>query len=164
MKSSSYGRKSSLIEGVAVVALLIVPMAAARAGEDLSLRELASRSTGAVLVHVRLGAEPRVDVTGVVQGVSEVKATTDWLGLCLPRERVLRKWLVRYAKWPAKQFWRKGLKQGGYDAVVFVKSGIDGAMPECGVEAMQMRHTSLHPDYEKYLADVKVVLDANRAR
>ncbi len=146
-------RKS--VPTTSAVALAIVgAMGVAQAGENLSLEELAGRTVGTAVVHVDLQGEGTLKLIEILRGAlpADFEASPSWTNLCLPRRRILRRWQTEHAKWAAKTLWRRALARGQYEAVVFIKKYDDGFRPHCGVEAMQMLHTDLHPDYAAYRA------------
>jgi hypothetical protein len=143
----------------------------ARAGENLTIEEIAERTHGAAVVEVDLARDRRpgaVRVVRVLGGLpAEVRGAPSWLGLCLPRGKVLRDWTVQHPKWPARARWRQALSRGRYEAVVMLEIVEGGYRPRCGVEAMQMLHTDLSDGYAEYARKVDDVLqrsDADRKR
>jgi hypothetical protein len=139
----------------ALAVVLIAPRTAA-AGEQLQLDELVARTNGAATVRVSLGSgkEPaRVEIIRV-HGDPVFGATADpsWLGPCLPDRATLRQWKHQFPRWRERRLWDQLSRQLGYEALVFLKLRDDRAYPYCEVERMRLEHTSIHPQYQRYLA------------
>jgi hypothetical protein len=168
MRSTSCGRSRSWTSSVALGAAVtwMLGAATASAGEKLSVEQLVDRASGAAVVKVRLGRGREADTVQLVQLLDglppDTKAEKSWFGLCLPDRKSLRGWTVQYSKWPARVHWRRALARGHYTAVVLVGKLGNELGPECGVEAMQMVHTDLSPDFAGY--QKQVVTELRRRR
>jgi hypothetical protein len=139
-----------------LVALLVALGPAARAGEQLTLDELAARSDGAVVVHVALGdtttgKPPAITMLRRLAGADPtLLASPTWFGGCLPSRKLLRQWLLQHRAWPASKLWTLAIRRGAYDAVVFLKTREATRYPYCELEAMQMGHTSVAKGFADY--------------
>jgi hypothetical protein len=158
MTSSSWAQRNRRIQpaGLALAALLVTIAPATRAGEQLSVDELAARSDGAVVVHVALGATTVTKPSAItilrrLPGADPtLLASPTWFGSCLPSRKLLRRWLLQHRAWPASKRWTLAIRRGTYDAIVFLKTREATRQPYCEVEAMQMNHTSLAPQFADY--------------
>jgi hypothetical protein len=142
-----------------LLAALIDAPAKVRAGEQLTVPELAERTDGVVVVQVQLGkaqapAVPPIQVLRNLDGTPSLAAPDPaWFGLCLPSRALLAQWSRAKPKWPARRTWRQGLARGKYQAVVFLKTRDGRTYPYCEDEAMFMRHTDLSPGFPAYLRE-----------
>ena len=147
-----------LAAGLLLAALTGAP-AMVRAGEQLTVPELAGRTEGVVVVQVQLGkpqapASPSIQVLRTLDGTPSLAAPDPtWFGLCLPSRALLAQWSREKPKWPARRTWRQGLARGKYQAVVFLKTRDGRTYPYCEDEAMFMRHTDLSPGFPAYLRE-----------
>ncbi len=151
------------VSTISAAAMVMAFVGRAHGGERLSLEELAQRTDGAAVVRVDLGGSGTAKVLKILRGPlpPDLGASPSWLSLCLPRRDDLKKWQIQHSHWKAKSLWRLALRRGHYDAVVFVKKyPTVGWEPHCGLEAMEMAHTDLHPNYAGYAAAVAAVAAA----
>jgi hypothetical protein len=157
MKSTSFARSSHWSSRAAAL-FIVLGTTTARAGEELTIDEIAAQTEGAAIVTVSVGRSKvpeSIELVKVLKSLpADLAPSLSWSNLCVPRAPVLKKWIIQYAKWPARALWRRALARGSYQAVVMVQKRDDGYQPFCGVEAMQMRHTSLHQGFAKYLQEV----------
>ena len=77
---------------------------------------------------------------------------------CVPRKRELSYWINRYSKRKlATKVWRSSLKLGQYESILHLRlSTKDKRLRAfCGVESLNATHWRGHPQFDKWLAEVK---------
>lgn len=139
------------------LASILVAARPAPAGEQLQLDELVARTQGAATVRVSLGSARQPATVEILQVHREpgaaVLADSSWLGACLPDRKTLRLWMHQFPRWRERRLWDRLSRQRGYEAFVFLKHRDGKVYPYCEVERMFLKHTSIHPDYAKYVAE-----------
>ncbi|MCO4762064.1 MAG: hypothetical protein KC502_11205 [Myxococcales bacterium] len=128
----THRRLTQLLLCAALIA--IAPLA--HAGPELSVREQVQAATSVIVVRVNLRGRASVVTTESLFG-AKVKGQANWLGVCLPDRKLLKRWAKRSSK--DRETQRRAEKRGKYSAVVFLSGK---GNPICGVEAMTMHHTS----------------------
>ena len=150
-----------LLTAACMLAVGLAPGPAA-AGEYLEPAQLAAKAAAIAVVDVKLtrGKQgPSVSVVRMLRSPSSPAVAIDpdrtWLSLCLADRKDLKQWVHQHPRWPARKLWQRALARPGYQAVVFLAPPLgkkDGPLgPTCGVEAMDLLHTDLHPSYPAYL-------------
>jgi hypothetical protein len=152
---------------VSLAVLNGVSVSSVEAGDYLTVPELASKAEGAVVVHVRLGSakeRPSVELVRVLRGQSDgVAPDATWLGLCLPSRELLKKWRHQHPRWAARPLWTQALQRGSYEATLFMRTWNGAYVRFCETEAMDMKHTDVHPRYGDYSKALEGELDKLRA-
>ena len=134
----------------------------ALAGEYLKPAELAAKATAIAVVDVKLtraNRPPSITLVRTLRSPPSPGAINPdpvtWLSQCLADRKDLKHWLHRYPKWPARKLWKTALARTSYQAVVFLAAPHHTPSaplaPTCGIEAMDLLHTNLHPNYAAYL-------------
>ena len=79
----------------------------------------------------------------------------EWNADCIPSRAELKRWVAKYKTAPERALWQKALAARRFEALVFYKPYKGQLLPFCELESMELKHTSLHPDYTAYVAEVK---------
>ena len=146
------------------------------AGEMLKPKELVDRSDAVVMI--------KVDLKSGNIKVLEWLSLSDQLGdlaqhqhlfeasksslsaRCVPRKRELSHWIKRFSKRKlAIKVWRSSLKLGQYESILHLRlSNKDKRIIAfCGVESLNATHWRGHPQFDKWLAEVKEGIHLKRA-
>jgi hypothetical protein len=157
--------------GLLAAALAVRPAAA---GEYLEPAELVGRAAAIAVVEVKLSRgkqKPSVQVLRTLRSPASGAAIApdpSWLSLCLADRKLLQRWQHQHPKWPARKLWKQALGKGGYQAVAFLAPSPHDPggplQPTCGVEAMDLLHSDLHPDYASYLKQIETLATQVPAR
>jgi hypothetical protein len=145
----------------AALALATVGIALpARAGDRLEIARLVERALGTVVLEVRPGRGKALDglkILHVLAGPLDAATPVpvEWDNRCIPSRTELKRWVAKHKDWPERPLWQKALAARRFEAVIFVAPYEGRLMPFCELESMLLKHTSLHPDYTRYLAEVK---------
>jgi hypothetical protein len=153
-------RRRAFAIGVALTLAAVSIARPARAGDRLNISQLVERSLGAVVLEIRPGRGKAPDglkirevVAGPVKAGMSVPA--DWNDECIPSRSEVKRWLTKHKDWRERSLWQKAVRTPRFEAVIFVQIYKGQLRPFCELESMELKHTSLHPDYARYLADVK---------
>jgi hypothetical protein len=149
----------SVFAGVLAVVAFGVALPAG-AGDRLNISQLVERSLGAVVLEVRPGRGKTPDglkirevVAGPLDAAMQVPA--EWNADCIPSRAELKRWLFKHKDWTERSLWQKAVRAPRFEALIFVQNYKGQLLPFCELESMLLKHTSLHPDYARYVADVK---------
>jgi hypothetical protein len=150
---------TSVFAGMIALAAVGVALPA-RAGDRLNISQLVERSLGAVVLEVRPGRDKAPDglkIREVVAGPVDAKmqVPAEWNDDCIPSRTELKRWLSKHKDWPERSLWQKAVRAPRIEALIFVQNYKGQLLPFCELESMELKHTSLHPDYARYVADVK---------
>jgi hypothetical protein len=152
------GRRGAAVFLVAVGLGLAAP---ARAGDRLQIPQLVARSEAAVVVEVRPARGPAPDQLKALQVVAgpdsaAMASRPDWSrSSCIPSRAELKRWVAKHKSWPARKLWQQALSAPRFESLVFLQTIKGQLQPSCELESMLMKHTSLHPDFAAYVAEVK---------
>ena len=152
-------RATSVFAGALTLAAATVARPA-RAGDRLEISQLVERSQGAVVLEVRPGRAKAVDALRILQVVAgpveaAMPVPPEWNADCIPSRAELKRWVAKYKTAPERALWQKALAARRFEALVFYKPYKGQLLPFCELESMELKHTSLHPDYTAYVAEVK---------
>lgn len=160
------------LQAALAVVLVAAPGAAvepARAGAQLTTRQLVETSTAVALVELRLAQRPRTDSASVLDWLSGAPApgeTVDaatWFGPCQPSRAVLQRWLESHPHHPGRATWQRVLRAGGGRQVVFLARRDGVLRPVCETESMLGRGYEAHPAHAAFRAELDAALRELRA-
>ena len=154
---------------VALVAALGATAGPARAGAQLTTRQLVESSTSVAVVEVGFATRPRADSARVIDWLAGAPAAGErvdaaaWFGPCQPSRAVLERWLSSHPRHPGRATWQRVLREGRARQVLFLARR-DGALrPVCETESMLGRGYAAHPGHAAFRAELDAQLRPVRA-
>ena len=140
----------------------LYPHSSLQAGEQLTLRELSTRSIAIASVHIDLKRN-RLKVTSWLKGEehqADLGAFEDLRGLCMPDRSLLKHFIKRYPQRKLSvKAWRDALMLNEYSMVIHLKRGrTRGLTPMCGVETLNAEHWVSHPRFTQWRESLGQIL------